>query len=52
MERMDVAEWPDDMTMVGNGAEGGATWTRFTDGERDYMAMYVPETQEETLYRV
>lgn len=52
MERMALAEWPDDLTFVGNGTEDGRTWSRYTDGERDYMLLYDPETREEELYRV
>ena len=37
------------MEMVGCGQENGLTWTRYTDHVQDFLVVFNPETQEESI---
>jgi hypothetical protein len=45
----EIATLPEDVRFIANGTEDGLTWTRWTDGERDYEVVYDPETKEEHI---
>jgi hypothetical protein len=43
---------PEDARFVANGTDAGRTWTRHTDGKRDYEVVYDPATKEEHVYEI
>lgn len=47
-----ILDLPTALDMVQNGSENGETWTRYTDGEDDFMATYNPETGEARYFLI